>query len=169
MMNKLKINNGLGVSGTLRLSIYDIEGRLIKKLKGHNLVVNSGLAFVARSIGGDHTKSINRVAVGTGSDFAKSTDTSLTEAQFFSLEDFLPSYYNTNVVFRFVIDYAQAVGTTITEFGLVLSDDALFSRKVVEPIEKTSTIRIVGDWTINLAAPAEEPGSLSYDFSNDFN
>lgn len=168
-MNKLNINNRLSATGVLRLSIYDTEGNLIKKLKGHNLVVTSGLQFIARSIGGDHSKSIDRVAVGTGSAIAKTTDTSLTDPQFISLAGFDVTYYNTNVVFNFVVDFAQAVGTTIKEFGLFLSDNALFSRKVVEPIEKTATIRIVGEWTINLSAPEEELGAFSYDFSNDFN
>lgn len=161
--------SGVSVSGVLRLRIYDIDGNLIKELVGSNLVVNSGIQVLLRVIGGSQSILIDRVAVGTGVEAAKAEDTSLTDPQYFSLEGFPVTYYNNNVIFNFIIDFVQAVGVVIGEFGLFTSDGVLFSRKVVEPFEKTATISVVGEWIITLEAPEEEPGDFSYDFSSDFN
>jgi len=56
----------------------------------------------------------------------------------------------TAVKFNFTVDFLDAVGMNIYEFGLITQDDKLFSRLTRALIAKTNEMQLVGQWTINL-------------------
>jgi hypothetical protein len=91
---------------------------------------------------------IQKIAVGSNGVAPQETDTDITSAVVLNIQSVeypLPA----TVRFHFNIDYADAIGMPIREFGLLTADGRLFSRKTREAIDKTEHMSIVGAWDIN--------------------
>ena len=169
MSSNLANNEGLRVSGSLKLKFYDSKGKLFREDIDHNLVVSSGVAFFARLLTGTTAgESISRIAVGTNHAFPQPTDSVITNSETFLLasRESLPGI--GNAVFKTTIDYSQAIGINMAEFGLLTSTNTLVARRIIDPIVKTSVMRIEVEWIINFFVSIDGVGSVSYDFNQDF-
>lgn len=127
-------------AATGKVLIHDIE---------NNLVVNLGKKATAKLIGGAGV-SVTKIAVGEGTAPPAVTDTGLTN-QFIKNISSVSYPADNKVQFSFSFDGTEANGMTITELGLYTSINELFSRKVRNPIVKTSTVIITGIWTITVS------------------
>lgn len=136
------------IEGFFRLIVKDKFGAVLSDTTEKNLVVNGGRNSAARLLGGNGTnKQVTQIAVGTGSTLASLPDSDLTSKFIKAIA--AVTYPQTGAVqFDFLIDYAEANGMSIREFGLFSADNTLFSRKVRDVITKTVDIRLEGTWTI---------------------
>lgn len=136
------------IEGTFRLRVIDLAGAVLHDITEKNLVVNGGRNSAARLLGGAGTnKQVTQIGFGTNATAASAPDSALTGA--FVKDIDAASYPQTGAVqFDWVLDYAEANGLAIREFGLLSADDTLFSRKVRDLITKTVDIRLEGSWTI---------------------
>lgn len=134
--------------GRVYMEVRDARtGELIERWEHDNLIVNGGLAAMARLCGSaDQTKEVDTIGVGDDGTTAAGTDTALSNPFTRALSGV--SYGGTNVVFSYQIGQNDANGLTIREFGLFCNDGTLFSRIVRNPIVKTNQITISGTWTI---------------------
>lgn len=169
MSSNLDDNEGLRVSGSLKLKFYDGKGKLFREDIDHNLIVSSGVAFFARLLtGATAGESISRIAVGTNHAFPQPMDSVITNSETFLLSsrEALPGI--GNAVFKTTIDYSQAIGINMAEFGLLTSTNTLVARRIIDPIVKTSVMRVEVEWIINFFVSIDGVGSVSYDFNQDF-
>ncbi len=131
------------------------------KLKGYfadyNVIVNNGRAQVARLIGNDTTnRPVTKIGFGVGASAAVATDSALTTPFIKAITTAVPGTgvtypVATSTKFSWTLENAEGNGLNITEFGLYSNDGTtLFARKVRSAIAKTSAIRLVGTWTINV-------------------
>jgi hypothetical protein len=56
----------------------------------------------------------------------------------------------TQVIFTSVLGFSDANGYSLSEMGLVLNNDVLYSMATFSPLSKTSDIQIIWNWRINL-------------------
>ncbi|MDR2409700.1 MAG: hypothetical protein LBE13_16540 [Bacteroidales bacterium] len=142
-------NNSIYVTGRLYLSAYSKRKKKLWDASGRNLVVNSGYDTVVRALTGSPGAHITQVAAGTNGSHTQVTDTQITDATVLNIQDV--EYLQPNKVrFHFTVKHEDCIGMNIREFGLITSDGQLFSRKVLEGIEKTDSFCIVGVWEINV-------------------
>lgn len=136
------------IKGAFKCRVFDRHGNVLEDYEADNLVVNGGRSGAAQLLGGTGTnKEVTQIAFGTSGTAAAPTDADLTD-KFIKAIDSI-SYPQTGAVqFSWTLDFAEANGKNIREFGLFNAANELFSRKVREVIEKTSDIRIEGTWTI---------------------
>lgn len=136
-------------TGAFVLRGFDADGKQILDYEDRNLIVDTGRTQAAKLIGGDVTnRSVNRIGFGSNGSDPVSSDTALTGA--FLKAVTAVTYPSAGVVkFDFTLELAENNGVTIREFGLVCTDGVLFARKVRAAIDKTSSIRLEGSWTIS--------------------
>ena len=136
-------------AGTLHLWALDDQGHELWHISASNLIVASGYQATAQALAGVEAARIARVAVGTNGTEPVESDTSTTNAVTVDISR-VEYPQPTTVRFHFTVGYNDAVGMSIREFGLLLTDGRLFSRKVRTAIEKTQYMSIVGMWDINI-------------------
>jgi hypothetical protein len=142
-------------TGGVAMQVIDVaSGLVVDEWVEANLVVTSGKTNIAKLLGGDTAgKAITQVAVGTDGTAPTVADTSL--ANEFKKAIASVSYPTaTSVQFNFTIESSEANGTgtlPIQEFALYDVNNNMFARKVRAQINKTSAIRLVGTWIINIA------------------
>jgi hypothetical protein len=136
------------MKGIFQIQLIDTEDNVLEEYTGENLIVNTGRSGLAHLLAGETTnREVERIGFGTNGDDPESTDTELTDAFEKAVDGF--TYPDTqSVKFDFELDFAEANGKAITEFGLICADDSLFSRKTRAVINKTVDFKIVGSWTI---------------------
>ncbi len=137
------------IKGEIHLKVFE-NGKLVQEYKVKNLVVDGGKDGVARLIGNDDpAKYINQIGVGTGSSAPVAGDATLTSL-FKKAVDSVSFPATNKVTFNWTISLAEANGLTIAEFGLFMSDDTMFARRLaLTPIVKNNTISLSGAWTIS--------------------
>lgn len=133
--------------GIFEIRVLDRAGNTIQHAVERNLIVNGGYNAVARLLGGDVTgRSINRIAFGDNGTAPAEDNTSLTNPVFKTVA---PSYPSTGeVAFAWELDYSEANGKNIREFGLFCVNNTMFSRKARSVIQKTADIRLEGTWRV---------------------
>lgn len=141
-------DNSRATTGLFQLQAYDPNNKLLWVYQDANLVVDAGRSQIARLVGGDVTnRSVNRIGFGSNGSAPVATDTALTTA--FLKAVTAVSYPSAGVVkFDFTLELVENNGTTIREFGLICTDGTLLARKTRAAIDKTSSIRLEGSWTI---------------------
>lgn len=127
------------------------DGKTIEEATERNLIVNTGRLSMALLLGGDGgPRVVERIGFGLGAAGVQPTDAGLTNP-------YLKGISNVNygtladpfVEFIFVLDYSEANGMQITEFGLFdTTDSFLFARRVRQAISKQNEIRLEGSWKI---------------------
>jgi len=136
------------LKGMFELIVKDKSGNVIEKYIEKNLIVDRArfnMAHVISAAGNNIF--IDGIAFGTGTAPAVSGDLVLTGSTKFAF-DSVNYPANNSVAFNWSLGYADLVGMSITEFGLISNNGNLFSRKVRAAIVKTSDITINGKWTI---------------------
>lgn len=136
------------ITGKFSLRVFNKDGKVIERYESSNLVVNSGRDSASRLVGGSGAnKQITQFAVGESSAAPSPTDADLSN-KFIKAIDSV-SYPQTGAAaFNWSLDFAEANGLDIYEFGLFNAGNELFSRKTRSLISKTADIRIEGTWTI---------------------
>lgn len=134
--------------GAFVMRILDRKGNVLEAYEDHNMIVN--LARISMSMlvsEGTAEKIVTKFAVGTNNATATPTDTELTEAY---INDIVGHSFpeDGTVKFEWKLDYDEANGKNITEFGLLSADGTLFSRKVRAAIAKADDIAFEGEWSI---------------------
>lgn len=127
-----------------------VDRHLIERWDGKNLIVNGAKTQLAHLLGGDTTgRPITKIGFGTNGAAPNVNNTALTGA--FVKAVSTPTYPAANQVrFPFTLLTSEANGISIIEFGLLSTDDTLFSRRVrTTAIVKDNTISFSGTWTIS--------------------
>lgn len=154
-----------GVKGVLAFNIKNRSGDVVYSCEGDNLVVNSAKSIMAGILPGNNNKFLTKIAVG--SDSNSPTPDSVTIGGKLTTElvlgnnlhggDFT-SFMKTldtnvsdepgTVTFTWSLDYGEANGLHISEFGLLSQDQHLFARKTRGVIAKQSDLMFEGTWKI---------------------
>lgn len=139
----------ISLNGILHLRALDPKGKELWRSAENNLIVVGGYEAAAQALAGIAGAKIQQVAVGTNGTAPTGSDISITNPVVVQVQSVEYPAVGT-VRFNFMLEYADAVGMSIREFGLFTADGRLFSRKVRQPIEKTAQMSIVGAWEINM-------------------
>jgi hypothetical protein len=140
-------------TGTLRLNVFkhdrpDGPGRLIDSIVERNLIVDGAKNILSALLGaGTSAKIVTKIGFGTDGTAPTGSNTGLTGAYVKSLGT--PTYPAGAVTFPFTLGTSEANGINIIEFGLLTTDNTLFSRRVrSSAIAKDNTLSFTGTWTI---------------------
>lgn len=147
----MNTNDKIIATGNFHLQIYENDV-LVKTVSENNLVVTLGHQNMARLIGGHASgKKIEKIALGTSIIAPALGDTAITGAFIKTLSG--ATYPDAqSVLFAFDISDTEANGMTITEFGLLNTDNVLCARKVrAGEIIKNDNIRLVGTWKLTFS------------------
>lgn len=123
---------------------------LLERWDGKNLIVNGAKTQLAHLLGGDTTgRPVTKIGFGTNGAAPNVSNTALTGA--FVKNTGTATYpTSTQVQFPFTLLTSEANGLSIIEFGLLSTDNTLFSRRVRgSAIVKDNTISFSGTWTIS--------------------
>lgn len=123
-------------------------GRIVEVYQDNNMIMNVAKDAHARLIAGDGAgKTITKIGIGTNGLGPTPDDTTLTEALIKPLSGH--SYPQIgHVTFEWILATTEGNGMAIREFGLICSDNTLFSRKTRGVIEKADDLSLEGWWTI---------------------
>jgi len=134
--------------GIFALDIFR-HGHLIEHFEDDNLIVTKGRESVVRLVAGDVSgRSIVNIGFGTNGTAANPADTALTGA-FVKAIDSHSYPVSTSVQFNFSLSTSEAVGLSISEFGLLTASGILHARKVRSgPLLKDIDISLTGTWTL---------------------
>ena len=136
----------LNITGRLRLEGF-LRGKKIWESEDHNLITSNGYIALLTGISGA-SNPITKVQIGTNGTEPTSTDEAITTPVDITSLTFVVSA--SSLVITFTIGSLVGNGTTFREFGLILDDGSLFSRRVVTPIAKISDLTIECTWTIKI-------------------
>lgn len=147
--------------GIVSLRVFD-HGRLMCKIEGRNLFVNSGLPALAALMGGD-TSGEFAAAIGFGSGSAAPTvaDTGLTTPAYYKSLDSHSEDGAGSVTLNWSLGVADtgAIGINIQELGLFANKTSvtlpgttqptpMLAHKTISPILFTSSMSLSGIWTL---------------------
>jgi hypothetical protein len=150
------VNDSIKAKGTLQLTLIDENGN-IKQQDEHNLVVNTGLAYIASRIKDATAATMTHMAVGTGSSIASAADTALGTALGARVgldSTTLVTTNATNDSVQYVATFAAGVSTgAITEAGIfnALTVGTMLCRTVFAVINKGSLDTLVITWKVTVA------------------
>lgn len=148
--NMIKKDN-LNATGSLTIAIKDANGNVKQELTVPNLVVDTGLDFIAARMNGTSDAVMSHMAVGTGSTAAAAGDTAL-ETQ--SAIEALTSATVTDNAIAFVATFAAGTGTgALTEAGIfnASSSGTMLCRTVFSVINKGASDSMTVTWTVTIS------------------
>ena len=137
------------IRGEFSYTIYDKNRNVVEQYEDHNLIVNSSKVALAYLVSNSSAQSkvISKIGFGVSSTIPTPNDTALTGAYVKDVKAY--SYPEPGrVSFTWELDYGEANGKNITEFGLICRDGSLFARKVRGALLKDSDLAVEGTWTI---------------------
>lgn len=109
------IQDGLKVTGSVSICVFDKDGNVKDERKIHNLVVTTGRNFIASRMT-DTTTTMSHMAIGSGTTSPAAGNTGL-EAELGRVS--LTSATTTGVVTTYVANFTAGTGTgAITEAGI---------------------------------------------------
>ena len=156
----------VNMRGILVVTVRDLNGNIVDYFNDSNMIMSVAKDTLAHLVGGDVSgKSVTKIALGN-SDVTPSPDNNsiggivstelssglnstdgLSVAYLKSLTSH--TYPSTGrISFNWALDYGEANGLEIREFGLICSDLSMFARKTRGVIAKGSDLSITGVWTI---------------------
>lgn len=146
------IIDGLKAKGTLDIVVRGPDGNIKDEKKVENLIVDTGLDFIASRMNGTSESVMSHMAVGTGSTAAAAADTALgTELD----RNALTSTTVTDNAIAFVCSWAAGDGTgSLTEAGLFNASSAgtMLCRTVFGTVTKAADDSMTITWTITVSA-----------------
>jgi hypothetical protein len=145
--------NNLSVKGRLSVVLRDADGNVKQSQDIPNLVVNSGLAFIASRMKDTTDAAMSHMAVGSGTTAAAAGDTAL-ETQIGSRVSLTSTTVTANAV-AYVATFAAGTGTgAITEAGIFNASTAgtMLCRTVFSVVNKGADDTLQITWTITLNA-----------------
>ena len=135
--------------GIFSFRIKDRNGLVVYNYSDNNMIVTQSklaLSYLV-SEANREDKIITQFGIGTGQTAATPSDTMLENLYIKPLinHDFPEP---GRVRFHWALEYGEANGVAISEFGLFCSDGTLFARKVRGTITKEEDLSFEGEWTI---------------------
>ena len=135
------IINEIKATGTLSVVLKDSEGNTKEERQINNLVVTSGLTYIASRMKDATATAMGYMAIGTGTTAAAAGDTALVTA--------------TGAAIAYVTTWAAGDGTgAITEAGIFNAASAgdMLARTVFSVVNKDADDTLSITWTITLSA-----------------
>jgi hypothetical protein len=146
------IIDGLKAKGTLDIIVRGPDGNIKDEKKVENLIVDTGLDYIASRMNGTSESVMSHMAVGTGSTAAASADTTLgTELN----RQSLTSTTVTDNALAYVASYAAGTATgSLTEAGIFNASSAgtMLCRTVFGTVTKAADDSMTITWTITVSA-----------------
>lgn len=146
------IIDGLKAKGTLDIIVRGPDGNIKDEKKVENLIVDTGLDYIASRMNGTSESVMSHMAVGTGSTAAAAADTALgTELN----RQSLTSTTVTDNALAYVASYAAGTATgSLTEAGLFNASSAgtMLCRTVFGTVTKAADDSMTITWTITVSA-----------------
>ncbi len=150
------INENLKLSGQLNIVLKDKAGNIKDQRDVKNLVVNTGLAYIASRMTGTSKAVMSHMALGSGTTAASSGQTDLVSL--LGSREALDSTSisgsnNEKVVYVSSFEAGDATGA-VTEAGLfnASSSGDMLCRTVFSVVNKAADDTMSVTWTITLAA-----------------
>ena len=138
-------------TGKLTVEIKDKHGNVKDTREVKNLVVDTGLAFIASRMKDATATAMSHMGIGTGSTAAAASDTALgTEAARVALTS---TTVTSNAV-AYVASFAAGTGTgAITEAGILnaSSSGTLLCRTVFSVVNKAASDSMTITWTVTIS------------------
>ncbi len=138
-------------TGKLTVEIKDKQGNVKETREIENLVVDTGLAFIASRMKDASATAMSHMAIGTGTTAAGSGNTTLgTEAARVGLTS---TTVTSNAV-AYVCSFAAGTGTgAITEAGILnaASTGTLLCRTVFSVVNKGASDSMTITWTVTIS------------------
>lgn len=146
------IIDGLKAKGTLDIVVRGPDGNIKDEKKVENLIVDTGLDYIASRMNGTSESVMSHMAVGTGSTAAAAADTTLgTELD----RNALTSTTVTDNAIAYVASYAAGDATgSLTEAGIfnANSGGTMLCRTVFGTVTKAADDSMTITWTITVSA-----------------
>ena len=146
------IIDGLKAKGTLDIVVRGPDGNIKDEKKVENLIVDTGLDFIASRMNGTSESVMSHMAVGTGSTAAAAGDTALgTELD----RNALTSTTVTDNAIAYVCSWSAGDGTgSLTEAGIFNASSAgtMLCRTVFGTVTKAADDSMTITWTITVSA-----------------
>ena len=137
--------------GKLTIEVKDKDGILKQREEVKNLVVDTGLAYIASRMKDASATAMSHMAIGTGSSAAAAGNTALgTEAARVALTS---TTVTSNAV-AYVASFAAGTGTgAITEAGILnaASSGTLLCRTVFSVVNKGASDSMTITWTVTIS------------------
>jgi len=144
-------NENLNVTGKLQIELFDEFGKLKSSETVDNLVVTSGLSFIASRMNDASATTMSHMAIGSGSTAAVLANTTLgTELGRVALTS---TSVTTNAV-TYAASFGAGVGTgAITEAGLfnAASAGTMLCRTVFAVVNKTASDVLAITWIVTIS------------------
>jgi len=148
------LNDSLKPTGTLKLQLIGADGNITEQHE-HNLVVNTGLAYISSRMYGTAQTVMSHMAVGTGSGTAGAADTALGSqiARVALDSSAIVTTVITNDSVQYVAIFSPGTGTgAITEAGIFNDGTAgtMLCRTVFAVINKGALDTLVITWKVQV-------------------
>lgn len=153
------------IEGDFSITVRNRSGDIVYTHRDSNLVVTRSKHILSYLLAGDTTKFITKIALGNNSSTPVPDNTSISGIVTTSLSmgnrisgtniiayvkpleaNFFPAF--GEVTFHWTLDYEEANGLELCEFGLLSADHNLFARKTRGIITKQSDLAMEGSWRI---------------------
>ena len=137
--------------GKLTIEVKDKDGNLKQKQEVKNLVVDTGLDYIASRMKDASATAMSHMAIGTGSTAAAAGNTALGSE---AARQALTSTTVTSNAVAYVASFAAGTGTgAITEAGILnnSSGGSLLCRTVFSVINKGASDSMTITWTITIS------------------
>ena len=146
------INDNLKLKGRVAMVLRDAEGNVKAEQEINNLVVNSGLDFIASRMKDATATAMSHMAIGSGTTAAAAGDTAL-ESELG--RNALTSTTVTDNAVAYVATFGAGVGTgAVTEAGLLNAGTGgdMLCRTVFSVVNKAADDSLQITWTVTLSA-----------------
>lgn len=150
------VNDKLKLTGKLNLVLKDKDGNVKDKREVKNLVVNTGLAFIASRMAGTSKNVMSHMALGSGTTAASATQTdmiSILGSREALDSTTISGTNNEKVVYVSSFEAGDATGA-VTEAGIfnASSGSDMLCRTVFSVVNKAADDTVSVTWTITLSA-----------------
>jgi len=146
------IKDNFKAKGRLNIVVKDAEGNVKDSREVDNLVVNTGLAYIASRMKDTTDTAMTHMAVGTGTTAAAAGDTALGSE---SHRELLDSTTVTANAIAYVSSFEAGEGTgALTEAGIfnAASAGTMLCRTVFDVVNKGANDTMSVTWTITITA-----------------
>lgn len=146
------IKDNLKLKGRVAIVLRDAKGEIKQEQEIRNLVVDSGLDFIASRMGGASSDVMSHMAVGSGTVAANAADTTLGSELGRSA---LTSSTVTDNAIAYVASFPAGTGTgAVTEAGIFNDASAgdMLCRTVFDVVNKQTDDSLQITWQVSLNA-----------------
>lgn len=145
------LKDNMKAKGRLSIIVKDADGNVKDTREVDNLVVDTGLDFIASRMGGVSDGVMSHMAIGTGTTAAASTDTDVETVVGSRVA--LTSATVTDNTIVYVGDFSSTSGA-ITEAGVFNASTAgtMLCRTVFSAINLTTADSLTITWTVTISA-----------------